>query len=186
VLTFTSPTALSPGVVEFVRLTAVVPSSAPYGAQHLLDITNLQVNGGAIAARDDDGLHLVGYLGDTTGNRLYSALDAALILRVVVGLDSGFIAYALTDPRIVADVSGNGWLSGTDAMLLSREAAGIDQPQIPPLPDLDFSSGFAGDLIAAYGLARKNAKPLIDDLRSATLDAQPYGAAWSQRNHWLR
>ena len=90
------------GPADLVRLTAQVPGTAPYGAQHVLDLTHVQINGGAIPATDDDGLHVVSYFGDTTGSRSYSSADSSRALRLAVGLDSGFPAYRLTDPVIVA------------------------------------------------------------------------------------
>jgi surface-anchored protein len=136
VLSFTSPTALAAGLVDFVTLTAQVPNGAGtrYTAKQVLDLTNVRLNNGLIAARDDDGLHAVGYFGDTTGNGGYSALDAQRIARVVEGLDSGFLAYQATDPRIVADVTGDGLLSALDAVYLAEKLVGLDRPQIPPLP----------------------------------------------------
>ena len=68
-----------------------MPDNAPYAAKHVLNLTNLTVNG--TAARDDDGIHVVGYFGDTTGNHAYSSADATRLLRVAVGLDSGFDAW---------------------------------------------------------------------------------------------
>jgi hypothetical protein len=132
VLTFSSPTPLPAGPLDFVTLMAAVPDNAPYAAKHVLDLTNPTVNGAA--ARDDDGVHVVGYFGDTTGNAGYSAADATRALRVAVGLDSGFDAWQLADPVLLADITGNGSISATDATRLLQEVLGIDQPQIPPLP----------------------------------------------------
>lgn len=75
-----------------LRVQAQVPSDAPYGAQHLLDIDSLAFNDGALGGRDDDGLHLVAKLGDTSGDSAYSSSDAMLIQRVIVGLDPRFSA----------------------------------------------------------------------------------------------
>ena len=64
-------------------------------------------------------------LGDVSGNGRASALDAALILRYVVGL------IVLPDPEhpsftvSVADVSGNGWISAFDASLVLRYVVGL-------------------------------------------------------------
>src|SRR5262249_50307777 len=62
-LTFTSPTPLGAGARDFVTLTASVPSTAVYAAKEVLDISGLTVNGGAIPAQDDDGVHVVGFFG---------------------------------------------------------------------------------------------------------------------------
>src|SRR5262249_40431548 len=54
--------------------------------------------------------------------------------RVVVGLDSGFAAYQLADPLLVADITGNGVLNATDATRILQTVLGLTQPLIPPLP----------------------------------------------------
>jgi hypothetical protein len=51
------------------------------------------VNGGAIAARGDDGIHVAAYLGDTSGNAVYTSYDAQHVQRVLGRLDTGFGAY---------------------------------------------------------------------------------------------
>jgi hypothetical protein len=131
---FFSLTPLAAGVREFVKLIATVPRNAPSGAQHVLDLRDVRVNYGALAARDDDGLHVVGYFGDTTGNGSYSSLDATRVRRVAAGQDRGFLAYRLADPVVVADASGNGSLEAPDATPILQEALGLDQAQLPPLP----------------------------------------------------
>ncbi|MGA2496150.1 MAG: cohesin domain-containing protein [Tepidisphaeraceae bacterium] len=125
---------LADGVTSLLTLDAAVPSSARYGASELLRISGLQVNGEAIAATADDAVHKVAFLGDATGDRSYSALDAADISRVVAGLDTGFAAYPLTDPVIVGDVTGDGTLLGLDATEVAREAVLLPVPQIPGVP----------------------------------------------------
>jgi hypothetical protein len=133
-LTLTSSMALPAGPIDFIRLTASVPTGAPYGSKHVLDVTSLQLNSGAIASQDDDGLHIVGYFGDATGNAGYSSADALRIQRVATGLDSGFAAYPLADPVLVADVTANGAISSLDAVRVLQEAVGIDQAAILPIP----------------------------------------------------
>jgi hypothetical protein len=133
-LSYNTSTALTNGAVTFVNLTARVLDTAPYGSKHILDISNLKINEGAIAGRDDDGIHLAAFLGDATGNQSYSGLDAAMISRVVVGLDKGFGAYRLADPLIIADVTGNGTVSGLDASSVSQRVVGLSVSKIPALP----------------------------------------------------
>jgi hypothetical protein len=134
VLTFSSPMALGPGPIDFVMLNATVPDDAPYTSKHLLDLADIRINDGAISAQDDDGIHVVAYFGDASGNASYSSADALLASRVVAGLDSGFGAYPLVDPVLVADITGNGSLSSLDAVRILQEAIGIDQAAIPPIP----------------------------------------------------
>ncbi len=131
---FSSPTALPAGATTFIYLTAEVPTTAPYSSKEVLDLSALNVNEGQIVAVDDDGVHVVAYFGDTTGNGGYSGLDVALLQRVIVGLDSGFGGYQLLDPIVVGDISGNGSLSGLDVAFLQQAVVGISQPLIPPRP----------------------------------------------------
>ena len=114
-----------------LTLRADVPVEAPYGAQHVLDIRDLVLNAGALGARDDDGLHVVAKLGDTDGDGRYSAMDALLIQRVIVRLDSGFSAYPAIDPLILGDVSGNGRLDATDPLLVQMKVVRYSVPEIP-------------------------------------------------------
>jgi autotransporter-associated beta strand protein len=134
VLSFFSPTPLGTGARDFLTLTANVPTSAVYASKEVLDISGLSINSGAIAGTDDDGVHVVGYFGDTTGNGSYSSTDATRALRVALGLDTGFTAYQLADPVIIADITGNGVINSTDATRILQQAIGIPQAQIPPLP----------------------------------------------------
>ncbi|MFI5378323.1 MAG: PKD domain-containing protein [Tepidisphaerales bacterium] len=126
--------ALASGVVTLLALNAAVRSDAQYGSMEMLRISGLAVNGGAIAATADDAVHKVAFVGDATGDRSYSGLDAADIARVVVGLDTGFAAYPLTDPAIVGDATGDGTLSGLDANSVARESVALSVPEIPDLP----------------------------------------------------
>ncbi len=134
ILTFSSPTTLPTGPVTFVNLSAQVPSGATYTSKEILDLSDLSLNEGQITAVDDDGIHAVGYFGDTTGNGGYSGLDSAYLQRVTVGLDSGFAAYQLVDPAILGDISGNGSLSGLDSAYLQQAIVGLPQPRIPVRP----------------------------------------------------
>lgn len=125
--------ALGAGGLELVRLTAQVPGSAPYGAKQVLDLRDITLDTGA-AVRDDDGLHLVAYVGDASGNAKYSTLDVQRIQRAVLRMDSGFGAYPLIDPVVVADINGNGALSSLDAQRVLSEVMGLDRAEIPAIP----------------------------------------------------
>ena len=93
--------AVSGDYLELGRLIAIVPTTAPYGARQVVDVRNVSVDGGAVAAQDDDGVHVVARPGDTNGNAAYSSLDALYIQRVVVRLDTGFKAFALVDLSLI-------------------------------------------------------------------------------------
>ena len=132
-ITLSLGSALGAGSLELVRLSANVPGSAPYGAKQVLDLRDISLDTGA-AVRDDDGLHLAAYLGDTSGNAKYSTLDVQRIQRAVLRMDSGFGAYPLIDPVVVADINGNGALSSLDAQRVLSEVMGLDRAEIPAIP----------------------------------------------------
>jgi hypothetical protein len=119
---------------ELGRLLGTVPATAPYGAKQRLDIDAVALDGVAGAAADNDGVHVVAYIGDASGNARYTSLDSQRIQRVIVRLDSGFSAWPLADPVIVGDVNGNGRLDAADALLVQRKIVGLPAPQIPDLP----------------------------------------------------
>jgi surface-anchored protein len=133
-VTVDGPTALPAGSLVLVNLTAAVPATAPYADKHVLRLVNLLINSGGIAGRVDHGVHVAALVGDTTGNRGYSGLDAANVLRLVNGLDAGFTAYRNADPVLIADASGNGAVSALDATLIARKLVGAVVPAIPDPP----------------------------------------------------
>jgi hypothetical protein len=132
-LTFSSPAALPGGPAEIITLLSEVPTSAAGGAAHILDITSLRVNAGAIAATADGAIHVVGLFGDVTGNGDYSALDAQRVARVAVGLDKGFADRPMIDPALIGDVTGNGTISALDSQRIAQRAVGMNPVEIPPL-----------------------------------------------------
>ena len=141
VVTFTSPTALASGLDNFAILTASVPIAAAYASKEDLVIGNISINGGAIAAVDQDAVHVVAYLGDATGNIGLSAFDATLIRQVVANLSTGFAAYPLLDPVILGDIAGTGSLNGLDATFLQQFVANLPQPRIPAEPNITVTKG---------------------------------------------
>ena len=84
------PTPLTPRPAEALRLTGVVPSTATYKASNLITFINASLNNDTILTVADRELHVVAYIGDTTGNGSYSSMVAQRVLRVAAGLDSGF------------------------------------------------------------------------------------------------
>lgn len=130
------PTPLAAGAQDLLTLTAAVPATAPYRAKQVLDLSDASLNEGHLAAVGDDAVHLVAYFGDATGNGTYSSLDGQRVLRQTVRLDSGFAAYPLADPVLVADITANGAVSSLDATRILQEVVGNDRPEIPPLPGI--------------------------------------------------
>jgi hypothetical protein len=135
-VTITSATGLAAGSQELIRIEASIPEDAPYFSKSLLNMHSVMVNGGALPVTVDDGIQLVAYIGDTTGNHAYSSLDGQNILRNVVRLDGGYAAYPLVDPVLVGDITGNGKLSGLDANRMFQYVMGLNPADIPVLPTL--------------------------------------------------
>ena len=134
VVTLTGATPLSGGPRNVVVLGASVPATATRGDGRRLRIESAALNGGLLPVRGDEAVQLASYFGDTTGDADYSGLDASLLARVAVGLDSGFDATDMVDPRILGDVTGNGAVTGLDASYVARKAIDLAQPEIPDLP----------------------------------------------------
>ena len=144
VLTYTDSGANSASLkgshVALGFIKAVVPDSSTtspiYNAEDLLRVSGIIAGGGAIPTVEVDALHLVAYVGDADGNAAYSSNDAVLITRAVLSTDTGFAAYPLADPVIVADTDGDGFLP-SDAALQANEAgvafstANLARPPIP-------------------------------------------------------
>jgi hypothetical protein len=134
------PTPLTAGAQELLSLTATIPETAPYRAKQVLDLSDVSLNEGNLTAGADDAVHLVAYFGDATGNGSYSSLDGQRVLRQTVRLDSGFAAYPLADPVLVADITANGTVSSLDATRILQEVVGIDRPEIPPLAGITITA----------------------------------------------
>src|SRR6188768_4064107 len=71
----TSATPMTAGPLELVRLVSQVPHTATYGATGVLDIGDLLINHGSLAATADDGVEVAAFFGEASGNGGYSALD---------------------------------------------------------------------------------------------------------------
>jgi hypothetical protein len=91
-------------------LQATIPNNSGqmiYRAKKLLAVSGVSVNGSKPGVAVD-GFPLVAFLGDTSGDGQFSGNDGGLAGRVAGGQDTGFAAYPLVDPIIVADVAGVG------------------------------------------------------------------------------
>jgi Hypothetical glycosyl hydrolase family 15 len=141
VLQYSGP-ALPAGVQTPIGfLTASVPAGTstnpvPYKSADLLHLSNVSLNGGAVPVATSDGLHLVAYVGDADASGSYSANDAVLITRALLSTDSGFTAYPLVDPVIVADTDGSGFIPADAALQANEAGVGLPAPNlpVPPIP----------------------------------------------------
>jgi hypothetical protein len=168
-----SETAIAAGTVTLLDLVARVPATAPYGAQHILDIQQVVINAQSLAGADRDGLHVVGYLGDADGNGSWDRADLMLIQRRSMRTHDVFAAWSQIDPRLVADVNADGLVSARDAFRIQQtinDEAWLKVPEPPPglplifatrqewpappvpgqtLPQIDFGANFAGFAIGS-------------------------------------
>jgi hypothetical protein len=133
-VTFHSPAALASGAVRLGGLVATVPANAPYKSKELLHFSSLALNGGAIPAVGDDGVHAIMFLGDATGDGVYTSADSVLISRVAAGADSGFLNFPVLDPVIAGDITGDGRITAADATALNLYISGTTVTQVPTWP----------------------------------------------------
>ena len=132
---------LAAGTRQLLKLIASVPQSATYGSAEVLDISAVSVDNRS--GRAGDGVHVVAYLGDTTGDARYTSLDAQRDERLRIGVDTGLNAYPTLDPLLVGDVDRDGAITSNDTAMIVKETqfilggqtnASLDQPQIAPVP----------------------------------------------------
>ncbi|AFZ36888.1 Dockerin type 1 protein [Stanieria cyanosphaera PCC 7437] len=117
-------TPLTKGEVDLVFLKAHIKPTAVYGKSSLLELTSVSLNHDKVDVIGDSAVAQVAYLGDSSGNKTYSGLDATLISRLAVGLDTGLDAYPLTDPNAIVDINRDGVISALDASLVAQHANG--------------------------------------------------------------
>jgi hypothetical protein len=119
-------------------ITATVPNSSAavpiYRAKDLLHLSSPSIDAGSDAVTTSDGLHLVAYVGDGDGNGGYSSADAVLITRVALQTDSGFTAYPLVDPVIVADTDGSGFIPADAPLQVNEAGVGFSTANLPNPP----------------------------------------------------
>ncbi len=133
---FHSGTALS-GTVTLGQIVAQVPTSAAssYTAATLLHLSNISVNSGAIPAVSNDGVQVIAYLGDASGDGMITGADASDISAVAIGAASGFNNYPLVDPTIIGDVGSYGDVNSTDVAQINGYLSGIrGLPEVPSTP----------------------------------------------------
>ena len=141
VLEYTGPALPSGTQTAIGFITATVPAGTvanptPYRAKNLLHLSGVSVNGGRTEAVTSDGLHLVAYVGDANGDGAYSSDDAVKITRALLQADTGFAAYPLVDPVIVADTDGAGYVPSDAALQVNEAGVGIGTASLanPPIP----------------------------------------------------
>ena len=138
-LEYSGPARPSGKAIPIGFVTATVPAGTtanptPYKAKDLLHLSSVALNAGAIPVTTSDAVHLVAYVGDADGNGAYSSSDAVLVTRVVLQTDSGFSAYPLVDPTIVADTDGSGFIPADAALQVNEAGVGFQTANLPKPP----------------------------------------------------
>ncbi len=140
VVTLTSTVDLPAGANTLVDLTASVPTAdanAIYLDSQVLNIHTASATDSAsnsVPVIDDDGLHVLEYFSDVTGNGRVNAADASQVAQHAALLIDGFAATPSTDPGVIADVSGNNRVNAADASQVAQVAALLPVDTIPEIP----------------------------------------------------
>jgi Subtilase family/Bacterial pre-peptidase C-terminal domain len=125
-ITLEGAESLISGANDLLNLDAkVIASSDLYGSTGLVLLENLQLNDGSINVRGDRAIVQVTAFGDVSGNGDYSSLDAALISRVGLGLDSGYEAFGTIDPYLLSDINSDNRIKNDDALAIAQKAVGL-------------------------------------------------------------
>jgi hypothetical protein len=109
-------------------------STPIYKGKDLLTLSSIAVNGGGITTVGVGALHEVAFVADADGNGIYSSGDAVVITRVALQTDSGFAAYPLVDPVIVADTDGSGFIPADAALQSNEVGVGFPASTVAPPP----------------------------------------------------
>ncbi|HEX2974058.1 MAG TPA: Ig-like domain-containing protein, partial [Tepidisphaeraceae bacterium] len=180
-ITLSGTTPLAAGAMALLQLKASVPADAPYGSAGTLRLAGVKVNDGD--ARGDTAVQAVAYLGDASGNKSYSGLDAALIANVAIRAVRGFEAYPLIDPVIIGDINSNGSIGGLDASYVAQKSIGLPRTEIPDLPSIAPAAPLAFKVTAAAANAfaqtpiqnRLPAESVLYEQPAASSQSQVFG-----------
>jgi hypothetical protein len=124
------------GPVTIGELGATIPNSSGqeiYKGKEVLALSGVSVAGArpGVAA---NGIQVVSYPADASGDGAYAGNDGSLVGQVAAGQDTGFAAYPLVDPVIIADVAGEEVVTANDASQVAQLAVHRSVPNIQPIP----------------------------------------------------
>jgi len=127
------------GPMTLGAFVARVPDDALYGAKHILDIEDLHVfdngpNLDEVPSVADDAIHIAAFLGDANGSGSYNSPDTTLVRRIIGQVNTGFGAYQLADPVLLADITLNDRIQGNDTTSIRRLIGQVPVANVPPLP----------------------------------------------------
>ena len=123
---------LTPGLKELIRLQASIPNNAAYSSASLLQVSaGARAGSQSVDIADTTSLLKVANFADANGSGLVNAADAVRVLAQAAIVTTGFSAYDLTDPNLIADVNGSGTISAADAVEVLKVSANLPSTKIP-------------------------------------------------------
>ena len=128
---------LPSGTQSLFMINGKVPDKAPYRSKAELLLSNIHLyrsDKSELTTTIDQGIQLVSYIGDVTGDGRYNALDTLRIQRYLVNLDRWFAQLPLVDPLLVADVTGDGKVNALDALYMQRYLVNLPVPYLSAPP----------------------------------------------------
>jgi hypothetical protein len=199
-ISLSSPTPISSSssAVTLGSLTASVPMKAlaNYGASQLLHFSSVQLSSmaGPIVATGVDGIHLVAFFGDLTGQGTFNLNDAMLVSAAANAVPStiaqtipGFSSYCNLDPRIIGDVASQGAVNSTDASAIIQELAGTARASIPWAP-IGLPIMAVGSATPQLSAAPSNQRVYAGNSSNLTLgsftDSGEYDGPWTITTRW--
>jgi hypothetical protein len=140
------------------KLIASVPTNAPYENKEMLDIQNIQINGGSSGTgRDGAAVHVAAFEGDADGSKTLTGADATSVSRWIAGVHPGLTdpnstptakkgTYNLADPAIVGAPQLAANATGADSRDIQKAVAGnqtspIHVPSLPNEPTAPAQGG---------------------------------------------
>lgn len=125
------------GSQNLFYVNGTVPNGVLYRSKaelSLSDVNLYKLDNSTISTTLDQGVQLVSYIGDVTGDGRYNALDPLRIQRYLVNLDRWFAQFPLVDPLLVADVTGDGKVNALDALYMQRYLVNLPVPYVSAPP----------------------------------------------------
>jgi hypothetical protein len=125
------------GPVTIGELQATIPNTLNqtiYKAKEVLTVSGA-TGVGSLPLVGASAIQVVGYPADASGDGAYAGNDGSLTGRVAGGQDTGFAAWPLVDPVVLADLAGEGLVTATDASQVAQVA--VHRPGLPnitPIP----------------------------------------------------
>ncbi len=129
-INLTGNTALASGEQSLIQIQGNVPETATYRVSTTLRLNNISLNDNEFTGIGYTAIQQVAFLGDASGDQLYSFFDGYLIAQLSTGLISNLAAYPNIDSTLIADFNGDGIISAFDAYLAVKNSPDLTPPTI--------------------------------------------------------